>query len=438
MAYREFLDSLINNEKAGSFSEYSPDNLRKILEVAGNPHLGIKYLHIAGTNGKGSTAHYLHGILTSLGFRTGLYTSPHLRVINERIRVNNDLISDSELDRHSACLAGTLELNPELIPTWFDALTFAAFRHFRESAVDFAVIETGLGGRLDSTSVITPEVSVITSVSLDHTHILGSTITEIAREKAGIIKPGVPALTACRGEALNVLDRHANAVSSPLFALERDLFARNLLRLPGGGFRYDLTFPAYRESGREGLEIPGVEIAQLPSVQVNNSALALAAAALISPERTAHSPGALLYGLRHAALPGRYEVLADHPCVIFDPAHNPAAMEELVSCLKDTNPGKSFTAVVTFMQDKDSREMLRIIQNRLTNRLFYASLNESRSGRPDLEMLKGFDAVITQNSDELAGALMKTREDDIILFTGSFRLYETALAVAARLKDGRH
>lgn len=429
------LDALVDNERMTAFAGYSPESVTRLLDLCGNPHRALACAHIAGTNGKGSTAHYLHAILTAAGYRTGLYTSPHLLRINERIRIGGVEISDADLARYTAELFDLMEGRPDLTPTWFDALTFIAFRYFRERGVDFAVIETGLGGRLDSTNVVSPLVSVITSVGLDHTHILGTAIPEIAREKAGIVKPGVPVVTACGGEALEVIADAARHHSSPLHVYGKDFFTVAGERGPAGR-RFDYAFDGGMTAAGTlvpSIAINDIAIPQTLPVQEANAAMAITAAELM----TADDPlpeNAVRRALRDIAIPGRFERLLEKPLIYFDPAHNPAALEELLDALGGTDRGGGRAAVVHFMADKDVSGMLRIIQNKLTNRIFYVISGGSRSWAPDPETAGKGGMILSAGGAELAAALRALGDDTLILFTGSFRLYETALLVTELLK----
>lgn len=225
------LEPLIDNEKTGhvSFVNYSLKDIKYLLKHFGNPHKRTKMIHIAGTNGKGSVAYMLNSILIASDLRVGLYTSPHLDRINERIKVNNKEISNQVLHRYTDELMDILDKKPDLRPTYFDALTLFAFRYYDEQDVDIAVIETGLGGRLDSTNVISPLISVITDISIDHKNVLGNTIREIASEKSGIIKKKKPVITSNSNRvALEEITNTAKECSSELFILNRDFRIKNI------------------------------------------------------------------------------------------------------------------------------------------------------------------------------------------------------------------
>jgi len=222
------LNKYLNNEKKVNISNYGLNSIIHLLGHLKNPQKNFKSLHIAGTNGKGSTAFMIASILQKSGYKTGLYTSPHLLRINERIKINLTDINDelllryiSEIDRFSD--------SEGCVPTYFDVLTAAAFKYFSDEHVDIAVIETGLGGRLDSTNVVTPELSIITDISLDHTRILGDNLRDITIEKCGIIKPGVPVITSNTDpEILTVIDEFSRRLDSELYAYSRNFFTCNI------------------------------------------------------------------------------------------------------------------------------------------------------------------------------------------------------------------
>jgi len=301
----KYLYSLTDYEKKG-LAAYAPefynlDRVRQLLALLGNPQQAFRSIHVAGTKGKGSTAAMTESILRCAGFRTGLYTSPHLHTFRERIQVSGEMISEDDVVRLVAMnqrLAGQIEG-----VTTFEIMTALAFTWFVEKQVDCAVVEVGLGGRLDATNVILPEVSVITSISYDHTAILGETLAQIAREKAGIIKRGVPVVTAPQaGEALAVIEEISRQNASPLIRVGRDwTWEPGAIHLDGQGF-----------TARHGLEqLPGLWIPLLGQHQLENATTAIAAVSLLQPSDASRavSPPAVYDGLRSVQWPGRLEIL---------------------------------------------------------------------------------------------------------------------------------
>ncbi len=432
MTTRRSLDSLIDNENRAVFGDYSPEHIAALLEIFGNPHRALSCVHIAGTNGKGSTAHYLHSILTAAGKKTGLYTSPHLETLRERVRIGDAMISEDELDRLSGELFDALESRSGLRPTWFDALTLIAFRYFHEKNVEYAVIETGLGGRLDSTNVIMPLVSIITSVGLDHMAVLGNSITEIAREKSGIIKPGITVVTACRGEALKVVEAAAMERSAPLLIEGRDFSTRDRGTTAAGRRRFDFEIEA---PGAAPLIIPDMEIPQTLPVQRTNASLALAAAHLLLSKAVPPPEAVFRKGVGRASIPGRFEKLANAPKVYFDPAHNPDALEGVIDHLRREHPGARISAVLHFMADKDVKAMLGLLQNKLTDSIYYVKIPGVRDYVHETGNEGGAAMKAVESSHALARELAAVGTIDVVLFTGSFRLYGTAKETVRLLRS---
>ncbi|HOS41375.1 MAG TPA: folylpolyglutamate synthase/dihydrofolate synthase family protein [Spirochaetota bacterium] len=421
------LAGLINNEaRAHGFVDYSPDHIARLLELHGNPHRRLAAVHIAGTNGKGSTAHMIARIAQTAGYKTGLYTSPHLLRIHERIRIQGRPIPDSALNRLADMAFNALAAHPDIAVTYFDALTFIAFAYFAEERVDLAVIETGLGGRLDSTNVVTPRVSVITDIALDHTRVLGSTIPQIAREKAGIIKPGVPVVTTNTAPGtVAVLADACRGQRSALFRYGHDFFAR--LSGEKGEDRTVIDISAAVGSS------PPINLQRLPfdgraPVQMKNAAAAIATALCLTARGFTITPAHMRAGVS-ARVPGRLQLLSKSPPVLFDPAHNPAAVRAVADAIRASYPDRRVHAVVSFMRDKDAAGMVRALAP-LCASLHYLNIDDARSrtitpgaaGRAWRNMLVPIDTL-----DALATRLSRMcAPTDLVVFTGSFRLYRHA------------
>jgi len=405
-------------------------NTLALDDYLGHPHRSFRSIHIAGTNGKGSVSHMTASVLMEAGFRTGLYTSPHLTDFRERIKVNGKMITKTYVN---SFVARHRKIIDSVKPSFFEMTVAMAFEYFASSAVEVAVIEVGLGGRLDSTNVVTPLVSIITSVGLDHTHLLGGTVREIAHEKAGIVKPGIPVVTACGGEALDVIEKTAGTLSSPLLVAGREFSAGAREAAPGGQ-RFDYAFSGARDAARPQIILKNLFIPQAPPVQATNAALAVTAA-LLMRNGTALPDRAIRDGLRGTSIPGRFELLLEKPAVYFDPAHNPAALTALLDMpvIRDFPGGRA--AVVHFMADKDIDGMLALIQNQLTRRIFYVTSGTGRSWSPDTATTGKKGLIPVAGARELAAALRALGDDTVVLFTGSFRLYEIAREVAGLLKE---
>ncbi len=423
------LARFINNESRASYLDYSPDHARRLLERFGNPHRHIRTFHVGGTNGKGSVAHMLHSILDRAGYATGLYTSPHLLSVNERIRVGSVFIGNSSLEAYVDDINRFIESDPSLTPTYFDVLTVCAFRHFHDSRVDAAVIEVGLGGRLDSTNVITPLVTVITDISMDHTSLLGVTAASIAREKAGIVKPAVPLVTSFQGpDVMPVLEKTAHQRGAPLFRLGREFSARNQSEIDGG-HRFD-----YRLEGNPGIYIRDIQIGLVPPFQISNACCAATAALLSRRSFTRINDDTVMEGLRACSIPGRFEILAGAPLIIFDPAHNESAMALMIDLVVKRFPGMEIIPIVTFMKDKDVSSMAQLFRARRLRGIYFV-LRDERCHNPltAAEMVDVFPEVVVHDETSLFDTLDAVASPrSLFFFTGSFRLYGTANNYASR------
>ncbi len=442
MEYREaieYLHSLTDYEKR-RIERYSPQTLdlsrvERLLEMFGNPHRAYRSVHIAGTKGKGSTSAMIASALRAAGYRTALYTSPHLHTFRERIRVGADLISREEV------VALVEELRPmiPLIPgvTTFEAITAMAFTYYARKQVEIAVVEVGLGGRLDATNVLLPEVSVITSLSLDHTYLLGDTLPQIAAEKAGIIKPGVPVVTAPqRPEALAVIEETARQKEAPLTVVGRDwVWEAGWKDLRG----QSLTLRCLRGDGSP---LSGeYYLPLLGHFQLENATTAVAALHVLREQGlTRITPDNVREGLRTVEWPGRMEVLDTDPLVVVDCAHNPYSVEVLRTALQEWFPGRQWVVIFGASTDKDIPGMLRALQP-VTDYLIVTRSDHPRAASPvelaDMAASVGIGAEIAVNihrAFERATAVLRPR--DGILVTGSIFLVAEAREEWAR-ENGR-
>ncbi len=321
--------------------------IRKILTNLGNPQRQYACIHVAGTNGKGSVASSLATILRRAGYKTGLYTSPHLVRFNERIQINNRQISNRNVLAAYNAVRQVHHGSRE--PTFFEFATAMALFEFGRQRVDWAVIETGMGGRLDATNVIQPALSIITNISLEHREYLGHTLEQIATEKAGIIKYRKPVLTAVRQKnALGVIARIAAAKKAPLYRLGRDFRIR---RTPSGMFSYYGLKNTWS----------GLQTALRGSHQADNAALVLAACELINARGGGLKPADIRSGLRTTNWPGRLETVSTEPLIILDGAHNLAAARNLARYLSSQVSGLQLTLVIGILDDKPYKMMLKIL-----------------------------------------------------------------------------
>lgn len=354
-----YLYSLTDYEKT-RIERYTSETLgleriEQLLAAVGDPHIYFPSVHIAGTKGKGSTAAMCEACLRAAGYCTGFYISPHLHTFRERIQVDRQEIAREEV------VALVEEVRPliERISgvTYFEAVTAMGFLYFARSEVDVAVVEVGLGGRLDATNVLMPEVSVITSLSLEHTYLLGDTLAEIAYEKAGIIKRGIPAVTAPQqAEAIEVLERVSQERGASLTVVGRDWRYE-----PGPADLDGQTFDIWY-TGNGGSDLAGEYwMPLLGRHQLENAADTIAALDVMRQRGFSVPAEAVHEGLRTVRWPGRMEVLSRDPLVVADSAHNPYSAQALRQALEEWFPNRRWVLIFGTFIDKDAAGILRVL-----------------------------------------------------------------------------
>jgi len=341
MNYKGAVRSIEAREKFGINLGLS--RIKALLSLLSDPQDCFKSVLIAGTNGKGSTAAMLSAVLTDAGYRTGLYTSPHLLSYTERIRLNEKDISPSEFASAVSAVEKVLKKHKKTIkdPTVFEILTAAAFLVFAEKKVDIAILEVGLGGRLDATNTVNPLVSVITNVGLDHTDVLGKSIAKIAKEKAGIIKKGIPVVTAAEGAALKVITDVTRTIGTTLAVPAACLPARQGRQVVVRDFRTDLTSPLL---GRH---------------QKKNLAVALEVLSVLRKKGFALSENDIKRGLKKTRWRGRFEIASKDPLIILDGAHNPAGAKALRETLERADISRPATLILGILSTKDVPSIVR-------------------------------------------------------------------------------
>ena len=399
-----FLNSFTDYERMASVyspGDYNLDRMRRLLCALGNPERAFLSLHIAGTKGKGSTAHLAAAILREAGYRTGLYTSPHLVDMRERIRLDGSPIGEADFTRLLASMEPELR---RLRPTYFESMTAAAFLHFANRGVDYAVVEVGLGGRLDATNVLTPAACAITTIDFDHMDKLGNTLRAIAGEKAGILKPGIP------------------AVSSPQ-APE----ARRVLEARG-----PVTFPRFRVLSSRGFVLRFIAEGRrwtLPVLGEHQAANAATALALVGRSGALVPPEAVRRAFRRIRLPGRVERVGRRPTVIVDAAHNPVSARALSAALK-TVPRRRLVLVFGASADKDYRAMLRTLLPSADLAILTKAANPRAAATSDLVAAANGRPAVPAGSVARALALARkaTGPEDAIVVTGSFYVAGEALS----------
>src|SRR3990167_842734 len=465
-----FLYKAIDYEKLISYqynaSTFSLDRMVKMLEYAGNPHKAFPCIHITGTKGKGSTAIMMSTILEHAGLTTGLFTSPHLIDLKERIQINRQNISEHEftsnLNEFRPYIQHLHETEPSASPTFFEILTAVAMLYFKKKQVDMAVLEVGLGGRLDSTNVVIPHVSIITNVGFDHTAILGNTLSSIAYEKAGIIKQGVPVVSAAEApEALSVIEKTCKGKNARLYLLGRDIWVEevqsiheNNSEMHRHNHRTILDFglrstalslnPHFRvpnpkseirnpESER-GLmckiktwrhTYPEIFLPLVGAHQAKNCALVLGALEIMREQGAISiDDETIRNALAQVNCPARVEVIGKNPLIILDYAHTVDSMRFLRMSLLENFKFHKLILVLGFSQDKDLDNILREIVTVGDSIIVTRSKNPRAAPPEDLsqriERLCGKQSEITDNTqDAVIAAKRMASKEDLICITGS-------------------
>ncbi len=427
-SYQETIDYLFALQKHGI--KLGMENTRLLMELCGDPHRSFRAIHVAGTNGKGSTAAFLASMLVAAGYRTGLYTSPHLVDFTERIRINGRPISEARVVELARRIRESWERRAgSTSPTFFEVTTALTFSYFAEEGVDIAVIEVGMGGRLDSTNVITPLVSVITNIELEHTEFLGETIELIAGEKAGIIKPGVPVVSGVtQPQALKVLADTAAAAGSRLYLLGRDFSG-------SGRDRSTQRFDYFGIAA----SLPRANISLRGAYQVDNACCALAALECVRAAGVRIEEQALRQGLEQALWEGRLELAASSPDLFLDGAHNPASARVLAGAVRELKAAYSgLLLVIGILGDKDFLGIIRELVP-LADRVIVTKPGYARALSLDLlaaEVRAIHSSVATAPNVRVAIAQARAvaLPTDMVLVTGS--LYVVGDARAALSPGG--
>jgi len=338
------------NETASRRNPNRLDRIRVLLRELGDPQLRYPTIHVGGTSGKGSTATMIAAALTASGLRVGLHTKPHLSSMTERARIDGAPIDEERFAALLSDMTSAIErtVGEEGRPSYYETLLALAFEYFAREAVDVGVIEVGIGGTLDGTNVLVPEVSVITNVGLDHTEILGETKEEIARDKAGIAKPGVPLVSDASGAPLAVIAEICREVGAPFFRVDDRVRLEDRPSEP-----YGQSFGATTERGRYELSLP-----ILGGFQRRNAATAIAALEFLG-DTLRPSIEAVERGFATLVIPGRMEFFPAFPSVVFDVAHNADKAQSLADALRETFPEKRFVFVVAIGESKDAAGVLK-------------------------------------------------------------------------------
>ena len=411
MEYGEVIDYILQMEKFGV--KLGLSNISRFLSYLGNPQNSYPSIHVAGTNGKGSTVAIMEAILTAAGHRVGVYTSPHLVDFRERIKINGRFVEKRFVTDFFNSHRKKIESMPI---TFFEAVTAMAFEYFKREKVEIALIETGLGGRLDATNVITPAVSIITNVETEHTQWLGFKVQQIANEKAGIVKPGVPVITAAvNHDARRVIKQICEQNKSKLISVfdetqwiiktitrddtELDIFTRS-----NKYYNLRLALPGRHQLENAICALIGVEVFE-QQTGMKSSSVAVAA------------------GFRNVKWDGRLQRVSTSPEIILDVAHNPAALNRIREYFKEFYDGKRIIAVFGILSDKDYHNMLKEL-DRIANIIILTRPMTDRAADPnilaeDIAKIHTNFQVIPMVRDAYQSARELCRPDEVILVTGS-------------------
>jgi len=405
-------------------AKFDLENITILAERLGHPERAYPSVHIAGTNGKGSTAAFLESILRQVGFRTGLNTSPHLEKINERIRIHGEEINDTAF---ADTLTRIQILIEELLatgklrahPTYFECVTAMAFESFAREGVAFGVFEVGLGGRLDATNILSPVVTIITRIDFDHEDFLGHSLKEIASEKAGILKPGVPlVLTEQRPEVLEVILARAKELACPVIQ-PAQIFRFDQESLQNGFARARVIEADSDKSFEIAPSLPG-------RFQLQNALNAVAAAHLLQNRGFQIPDDAITHGIANTVWPGRLEKLQSSPDVYFDGAHNPGAARELAYFLEQNFSARKIFLIYAALRDKAVDEVAGLLFPHAAEVIFTAPRTSRAVSAAQLAEIAGHHAarfsVVPDAERAFEHALAEAAAQDVIFITGSLYL----------------
>lgn len=414
MNYNEALNYV---ENTGKFAiNLGLQRIQRLCDLAGNPEKYLKVIHVAGTNGKGSTTTFISSVLISQGYKVGIYTSPYIERFTERIKINNTEINEEEVARLITEISSDIDrVEKEGLerPTEFEIITACAFKYFNEQKVDFVVLEVGLGGRFDATNIVNPLLSVITTISYDHMNILGDTLGKIAFEKAGIIKIDKPVVIYPQEkEVMDVLLKEAANKNADIKLVSDMKF--EVLKDSDDG----IIFNAFGNR-----EYKSLKLNMTGSYQVMNALTALKAIETLAEEGINVENSAIYEGFASAAWPGRFEIIHREPYIVLDGGHNNQGIDVLVSALKKYFPDKKVRIVCGMLRDKEYSRMIERL-GEVSNDFISVRANNPRalSAKELKEVIevKGKNAVVAESIQEgVKKALEVTQRDEVLVFCGS-------------------
>ena len=438
MDYRQALNYIENTGKFGS--RLGLENVSRLLDILGNPHRDLRIIHVAGTNGKGSTCSFINSMLIYQGYNVGLYTSPYLEEFNERIKINNVNISDEDLaqsvSRVSDAIGQMIEEGCDH-PTEFEIITACAFLYFRDRDVDFAVIEVGLGGRLDATNVCIPLVSAITSISMDHTEYLGDTLARIAFEKGGIIKNKRPVVLYQQSDEVeSVISSICSERDSELFITENDKIEYISEGMSSQSVNLEVMGHFYS----------GIEISLPGRHQARNLAVALSVLRLleISSDISQVDTEALYRSIRETRWPGRMEVIKTEPLTIIDGAHNPDGAAILSESVDRYLVGKKINLVFGMLRDKDILSVAKLLAVR-ADRIIITEPESPRAASSAevhgiiLEALRGEDVPDITEIPDIEEAVRQAQsmagDGEAVIYAGSLYMIGRVRSLLRKMYD---
>lgn len=429
---KEFLLQTIDYEKLTQYkydsSSFDLKRMEEMMAFVGNPHKKRRCVHITGTKGKGSTSIIIASILKELGLKTGLFTSPHLIYLEERMKVNDRMISQKMfvelINRLKPYVDRIMLKNPTLMPTFFEIVTAIAFLYFERKKVDISVLEVGMGGRLDSTNIILPEISVITPVSYDHTDRLGHTLDRIAYEKAGIIKEGVPVISSAQEpEPLSVISKTCKEKNARLYLVGKDILINNIKVTKRNGFygtEYEIR--TWRNIYKN------IFLPLVGRHQVENCATAIGALDVLAENGIIETNNEnIINALAKVKCPARIEVISESPLIVLDTAHTVSSMKILRESIKENFSFKKLIVVIGLSADKDIEGILKEIAF-VADDLILTRTGNPREAEPEKMAVtaKRFyrkNPMVIEDIDEaLKEAKRIAEKDDLICITGSFFL----------------
>jgi dihydrofolate synthase / folylpolyglutamate synthase len=420
MDYRQTIEFLYTRlplfSRIGA-AAYKPDlkNILLLSEKIDHPEKKFKSIHIAGTNGKGSTSHMLAAILQKSGFKTGLYTSPHLHDFRERIRINGQMIPEKKVTEFTGRILETID---QIEPSFFEITVAMAFEWFAEEQVDFAVIETGLGGRLDSTNILSPEISVITNISYDHMELLGNTLPEIAREKAGIIKPGIPVVIGEeQPEIKEVFLQVASEKGSPIYFASQKRFVGEW-RMEKNLLHVQLTETHNNTKKNFQLDLPGL-------YQLKNVVTVAEVISILNQKGYHISDVDMQRALRQVksltGFHGRWDILHENPMIVSDVGHNVEGMKAIAQQIENT-PYDALHIVIGLVKDKEIEEILSALPPLAQ---YYFTRAQIPRALPETELAARAANIGLQGRSyprvkmALEAAVLNARPKDLVLVCGS-------------------